>query len=93
MLRITNTAYTRLSELLSNHPTDVAMRIVRRAGRSKLKRGSQQPGDEAFQHAGRTVLLLDQKAAKRLARKTLVVNDTDGGPKLRLCRIAPNSSS
>jgi hypothetical protein len=57
----------------------------------KLRRGTQRPDDEAFQHAGRTVLLLGPRAAKHLSRKKLVVRDTDLGPKLRLRGVAPRT--
>ena len=42
------------------------------------------PGDTIYEHNGRTVLVLDQTMNQMLADKTLDVEDTQQGPKLRL---------
>ena len=86
MLKVTSTAIARLSKQLAEYPDDIAARVVRREGRMKLRPDTALPGDETFVHNGRTVLLLDRKLAKRLARKTLDVHQTENGPRLRFSR-------
>ncbi len=87
MLAVTQTARERLSEILAPHPDDVAARIVRRKGRMKLRRSTQRPGDELFDHEGRTVLLLDEDVSAHLEHRTLDVRDSEDGPRLKLRRI------
>lgn len=84
MLNVTNAARARLSEMLAKHPEDVAVRIVFRNGRTRLKRGSVRPGDEVFQRQGRIVLALTESVAGRLENRTLDLHDTDEGRRLRL---------
>lgn len=85
MLTVTPSAYTRLTKILSGQPANVAVRIVRRAGRSKLRRSIPRPGDEVFMHEGRPVLVLDEDAARHFEKGTLGIRQTDGVSKLR-CR-------
>jgi hypothetical protein len=87
MLVVTQTACERLSEMLAPHPDDVAIRIVRRKGRMKLRRSTQKHGDEVFGHEGRTVLLLDEDVSAHLEHRTLDVRDSEDGPRLKLRRI------
>ena len=87
MLAVTQTACERLSEMLALHPDDTAARIIRRKGRMKLRRSNQQPGDEVFEHEGRTVLLLDEAVAAHLEHRTLDVRNTADGPRLKFRRM------
>lgn len=87
MLRVSDVAGARLSEMLADHPDHVAARIVRRGRRMKLRRSRQRAGDEVFAHDGRTVLLLDEEIAAHLKNRTLDVRDTEDGPRLRFRRI------
>lgn len=87
MLAVTQVARERLLEMLAPHPDEVAVRIVCRKGRIKLRRSTQQSGDEVFEHDGRTVLLLDEDVAAQLEGRTLDVRKTQDGPRLRFRRI------
>jgi hypothetical protein len=86
MLNVTNTAAVRLSELLAASPSSTAVRIVRRDSRLKLRRDHARAGDSTFTHAGRVVLVLDQRVARSLSSRVLDTRETSLGPKLRLQR-------
>ncbi len=86
MLTVTDNACAHLSEKLLNFPAKAVLRIVRKSGRMKLRIGGRRPSDETFDHNGRIVLVLGERAAAHVADKTLDVRETEGGPKLRLCR-------
>jgi len=86
MLTVTTTACTRLTQILDGRPDHVAARIVRRKGRLKLKSSKKRPGDEVFEHEGRTVLLLDESIAAHLKNRTLDTRNTKDGAKLRFRR-------
>ena len=92
MLTISEPAYDRLSELLADRPEDVAVRIVLREGRARICPGRKREGDRTIEHDGRTVLLIDQRAARKLGRRELGVRQTPKGLRLKLRRVdgAPN---
>ena len=86
MLNVTDQAAARLSELLHAHSADSAVRIVRKGGRMKMRLTSPQPNDEKFDHKGRIVLVLTQRASAHFAGGTLDLRDTDRGPRLHIRR-------
>jgi hypothetical protein len=90
MINVTKRALDRLSRWLDREEAaqDVAMRFTRRADRWKLDQDQARPGDLTFAHDGRNVLLLDATAAEAMADLTLLVRNTDAGPRLRLRRRA-----
>ena len=90
MLNVTKPALDRLSHRLARKKAadDVALRFTRGEDHWKLGTDRERPGDVAFAHDGRNVLLLDAIASKALADMTLVVKKTDAGPRLRLRRQA-----
>lgn len=84
MLHVTDQAGVRLSEILSNQPSDTAMRIVRKGGRMKMRLASPQPNDTTIDHNGRIVLVLAEKVSAHFEGGTLDLRDTDRGPKLHI---------
>ena len=86
MLTISRAAYERLSALIADRPDDVAVRIVLRKGRTRMRPGKQRQGDQVLQYNGRAVLLLDQRVARHLDQRSLGVRKTENGPRLRLQR-------
>lgn len=90
MLNVTKPAFDRLCDRLDRKKADdnVALRFTRREGGWKLGPDRLRPGDVTFDHEGRSVLLLDETAAKAMANMTLDVRDTSAGPRLRLRRNA-----
>ena len=88
MFNVTEAARARLFELLADDPNDVAVRLVRRRGHSRLRRGNARPGDTVFEFDGRTVLLLKEGFAEKLRNRTLSLQETEKGPRLRLRRTS-----
>jgi hypothetical protein len=90
MFSVTIPALDRLSERLTRKAAgmDVALRVTRRAERWKVRPDRARPGDTAFAHEGRNVLLLDQQVMAALASLQLDVRATGSGPRLRLRELA-----
>jgi len=86
MFAATDAACELLSEMLGQAevPVDVAARFVIEDQKLSLKLDKERPGDSTFDHAGRTVLLVDQMVTDLLTGKTLDVQDSEGGPQLTL---------
>ena len=83
MLDVTQAACSRLSEMLADYPSDVAVRVFIRDSRRKTRPDTRQPGDGVIEHAGRAVLLLDENASRHLGNRILDVRETEAGPKLK----------
>ena len=86
MLSMTEAAGAHLAGLLERDeaPEDVVARLEQEEGEIALRRGHAHPGDSAFAHEGRTVLVLHDELCKELADHTLDVEDSDEGPQLLL---------
>ncbi len=86
MLTLTEAAGGYLSDVLeqANAPTETAVRL--KVGPDGLKAAidEQRPGDAAYAHEGRKVLLLDESASEALAEKTLDLQPTPDGQRLGL---------
>ena len=88
MLTVTEAARVRLTDMLADHPAEIAARIVLEDEQMKLRQGTKRSGDQAFKHQGRIVLLLGKTIVSRLQDRVLDVRTTIHGPKLGL-RPAP----
>ena len=84
MLTVTKPAVARLSALLGESLKDTAVRIINRGRRLKLRRDHARSGDETFTDGNRVVLVLDPRISRALATRTLDVQQTTNGPRLRL---------
>lgn len=84
MLTITNAAYSRLHELLSTQPAEIAARLLRKDDRTRVRRDKKRPGDKVVKHEGRVVLLMDNSMSQCLQDKVLDVRKTKDGPKFGL---------
>lgn len=84
MLNLTETARTRLGDLLIKSPDGEVMRIIRLDRRMRMRRDHVRPNDTVFTHDGRAVLVLDGPVADALSSRTLDVRQTETGPRLRL---------
>ena len=84
MLTVTSAAYSRLHDLLSTQPAEIAARLSRKDNRIRVRRDKKRPGDKVVKHEGRVVLLMDKSMSQRLQDKVLDVRKTEDGPKLGL---------
>jgi len=87
MFVVTETAGNRLLARLSlkqRGDCDAVLRFVRKAHGWKLRVGKPAVGDITFAHAGRTVLVLDERAAELLVNRTLDTKDSPTGSKFCL---------
>ena len=82
MLTVTDAASARLAQILEQEglPTEAAIRFVYEGKGVAMRQDNERPGDATFQHAGRTVLLLDAEVSELLSEDTLDVE----GAKLTL---------
>ena len=73
MLTITEAAGARLAEILDQRdaPDEIAVRLVYDGQNLAMQADSSRPGDETFEHEGRTVLVLDSELSRLLAEQTL----------------------
>jgi hypothetical protein len=86
MLTVTESAGAHLARVLvkANAADEKAVRFVSEEDRLVPKLDTKRPGDMAFDHDGKTVLVLDTGIADTLANRTLDVTDTHAGPRLYL---------
>ena len=84
MLTITESAWTRISQLLSARPDASVLRLKHDDGRVQCHRGNPRKLDEVIQLPGRPTLLMTPDVAKNLSSSTLDATITDNGPLLRL---------
>ena len=86
MFTVTDSAAEYLSEKLAETaaPDGTAARFVVEDQAVSIKIDTEGPGDTVFKHGDRTVALLDQEVAIRLAGMTLDLTETGEGRKLAL---------
>ncbi len=63
---------------------DVALRIKLTRSGVQMQPDTIRPGDEAFDHNGKVVLVLDQQTSQLLSNKTIDLMTDDDGPHLTL---------
>ncbi len=68
----------------ANAAEETAIRLVLEGNTLTPQLDNARPGDETFDYAGRTVLMLDAQVSQVLDDSTLDVEATDEGPKLIL---------
>lgn len=88
MLTVTVAARARLARKLVRKKctAEQALRFVRDDERSRwsMEVDTITDSDVLYAHEGRTVLVLDEEASRRLRNRMLEVRETDEGPRLRL---------
>ena len=79
MLEVSEAARARLAHMLEQEaiPEEIAVRLVREPAGIALRGDSKRPGDETFQHGGRTVLVLDAVAAGLLSTSRLYIDGAE----------------
>jgi Fe-S cluster assembly iron-binding protein IscA len=86
MLTVTENAKAHLHDLISQNSIGdkQAIRLVPRENGLGLAPDAEKPTDTAYDHNGRTVLVVDQSVAEQLADRTLDVKETSAGKQLSL---------
>ena len=86
MLAVTENALRKMRQILaeSDASDNAAVRLKRESGRVRTRLDSARPGDTAYDHDGKTVLVLDEEVSKALADRKLDVLDDGTGPRLTL---------
>jgi len=84
MLNLTEAAGGYLSKVLEDAqaPPDTAVRLAVEGQEISSTLDTARPGDTTYNHEGRKVLLLDDRASRVLAERTLDLQPTDEGPRL-----------
>ena len=84
MLTVTDAARTYLAWMLDDAgaPEGTAIRLATLARGMKSTLDTPVLSDEAFDHEGRTVLVLDGRVSRKLRERTLDVEQTENGPSL-----------
>jgi len=95
MLTITDATGEHLTVLLenANAPEQTAIRLAFEGNTLALKLDTAHPGDETFDHAGRTVLVLDPNALQVVADSTIDVRPTEEGPQFRPAPLSGRRSA
>ena len=86
MMTVTYTAAEHMAYTLSEHQArdDVVLRIKLTRSGVQMQPDTIRPGDEAFDHNEKVVLVLDQQTSQLLANKTIDLTTDDDGSHLIL---------
>ncbi len=87
MFNVTNEATEHIANLLDNlddAPDNAAVRVVASEQGLDLAVDVARPDDQVFEHENKPVLLLDAQLADMLADRTLDIEQTEAGPRLKL---------
>jgi len=88
MVKVTNTALSRLKRKLKRQPEGVAVRITVQDGHVQFRPDTEQTGDLVFSQSGRSLLLVGTETAEHITNRTLDVVRTVEGDRLRFVRPA-----
>ena len=83
MVKVTETAFTRLKRKLRRQPEGIAVRITVHEGHVQFRPDSEQKGDVVFSQHGQSLLLVGKETADRIADRVLDVVETRKGKRLR----------
>jgi len=88
MVKVTETALSRLKRKLKGQSEGVAVRITVEDGHVQSRPDTEQTGDVVFTRSGQSVLLVGLETAKHITNRTLDVVKTIKGDRLRFVRTA-----
>ena len=88
MVKVTETALTRLKRKLKRQPEGIAVRITVVNGHVQFRPDTEQKGDVVFAQSGQSLLLVGLDTAERISHRTLDVVKTEKGDRLRFARTA-----
>jgi len=94
MFKVTDAAAARLAAELERLeiPDRKVIRFCRDDEGMHLRVSELHPGDKGFAHAGRTVLVVEERLVERLSRRTLDTRETADGTKLFLAESASSAA-
>ena len=83
MLTVSEEAKEMITEMLEQNgeAEGAAVRLVAGQGAFRLALDSPKPGDDKFEHNGRTVLVVSKAVSKALDQRNLTVEEKDSGEK------------
>lgn len=86
MLTVTDAARAHLAHMLDNAdaPGGSVIRYVSKSGGIRLTLDTPVLSDETIDHEGRPVLVFDTRVSRLLSKKTLDIEQTEGGTSLKL---------
>ncbi len=84
MLTLTEAGGAQLAKLLADEGSSAVARLLFREDDLDLVLHDVLPGDVAYDHDGRTVLVLDEQVSQLLEEATLDAKDTGDGTELTL---------
>ena len=87
MLIVTEAACSYVAEVLENAEArdDVAVRLFIDDDDLSMQMDRQRPGDSAYDHKGRVVLVIADDVVAEIGTQTLDIEETDDGPTLAFC--------
>jgi len=88
MLKVTKSAWNRLSKLQATRPNVSVLRLNHEDGKVKCAKGVCKPRDQVIEQSGRPKLLLTPTVARELSDQTLHAPRTQRGRRLRLKQTA-----
>ena len=86
MVKVTNTAFSRLKHKLRRQPDGTSVRLTVEDGHVTFRPGTEQKGDVVFAHRGHSILVMAADTADRISTRTLDVVKTIDGARLRFVR-------
>lgn len=86
MLTVTEDAKAKFADMLDqgDAPEGVAIRLVVQDGGLAVTPDQEKPGDTTFEHAGRTVLLVEDQIVNHLEDRTIDVDQSEEGEQLKI---------
>lgn len=93
MLKITKSAWNRLTKIQTARPEISTFRLTHQDGVVKCKRGVCRPDDQVIEQSGGPQLLLAPQVASNLSEQILHAPKTDCGRRLRLKSTSDVASS
>ncbi|MFT5423682.1 MAG: Fe-S cluster assembly iron-binding protein IscA [Phycisphaerales bacterium] len=86
MLTVTDDAKSHLAEIITNNELseDASIRLVTGPNGIGLAPDAPKPEDDTYEHAGRTVLVVDPALSAQLDDKTMSIEKSEAGEKLSI---------
>lgn len=86
MLTVTENAKKHCARLLTDGgaPPEVVIRLHVREQALAVSPDRERDGDESFDHDGKTVFVVEHALAEHLDERTLDVEETEAGPRLKM---------